>query len=608
MKLSDYVVRFLEEEGVRSVFMVAGGGIMHLMESVSRSKKIEYMCPHHEQAAAMAAEASWRTSGRIGVGLATTGPGGTNMITGAVGAWMDSVPTVYITGQVNSKSMIGETGLRQRGVHEANIIPMIHSVTKYALTITDEKQIKYHLQKAFYLARKGRPGPVWLDIPIDIQAKEIEPDALPSFDPKKEFPKIEHINDHVKEEAAVVAKMLAVAHRPLFVAGHGIRLSDSVSAFEKLVAKAKVPVVTAKNAYDVLPDADRMHVGMAGINGERAANFAVQTADLIIVLGCRLALPFVGYNTQAFAPNAKKVVVDIDEKQLSFATIKIDHAIQCDVGAFINELDKQLAAGGKTDAARTLPDWSSWAARCQHWKKTYPSMLPEYALQKKFVNPYYFVQLLGDTLPADAIIALDQGAAFYCPTQAMRLKRGQRLFTNGGISPMGYGLPAAIGACVGAGKKEVICIHGDGGLQLSIQELQTIVHYKLPIKLFVFNNEGYLSIKHTQERYFGGHFVGSDPKSGVSCPDLLKIADAYGIPAERISTSDELRKRLPAILAKKGAYIVDIMTDPMQPFVPKVQSEKMADGKMVTKPLHDMYPYLEPAVLEKEMKFDVEDE
>ena len=596
MKVSDYVIKFIEDAGVKHVFLVSGGGVMHLVDSASRSKKLEYVCNHHEQSCAIAAEGYQRSGGNLGVAIGTTGPGGTNLITGALCAWVDSVPVLLISGQANSKSLIGNTGLRQRGVQEADIIPMVRGITKYALTITDPSTVKYHLEKALFLAKNGRPGPVWLDMPLDVQGAQVDEKGMAAFEPETEFPEYLTLGKNAAAFAKKALELLEGAKRPVFLCGHGVRLSGSVEKFRNLVEKLKVPTVCAKNGYDVLPYASPYFMGMIGINGYRSANFTIQGADLIISFGCRMGVTSIGYNSELFAPHAKRVAVDIDKKQLEHPTTRIDYPMHCDVGSFIDEMGRQSkqALGNRIEG---------WAKRCQHYKQDYPSVLPEYANEDRFVNAYYFVEHLFENMADDAMVVLDQGASFYCPTQAGKLKPTQRLFTNGGIAPMGWGLPGAIGACLGRGKKEVICIHGDGGLQLNIQELQTIVHYKLPIKLFVFANEGYVSIKHTMKTYFG-HLAACDPASGVSCPDTYKIAGAYGLPHEMIGNHAELRQKIKGILATPGPMVIEVKVDPMQPFVPKVTSERLPDGKMVSKPLDDMYPFLDRETYRKETTFE----
>ncbi|MFA6048902.1 MAG: thiamine pyrophosphate-binding protein [Candidatus Micrarchaeia archaeon] len=593
MKLSDYVIGFIEGLGATHAFMVVGGGMMHLAESLSRSKKIRYIPMHHEQAAAFAAEGYSRATGIIGVAFCTTGPGGTNMVTGTVSSWVDSIPVLNVSGQASSKKLIGNSGMRQVGVQEADIVSIVRPITKYAVTVANENDIKYHLEKAAYLACNGRPGPVWIDIPLDIQAKEVNPTALRRFDPDAEFPKIRGESD-VEESARKIVEILKKSKRPLFIIGQGIRLAGAAKEFVQLAEQLRVPAVVSKNAYDIIPYGSPIQVGMGGINGQRPANFAIQAADSVIVLGCRLSLPFIGYDGDKFAPKAEKVLVDIDKGQLDHATVPAELKINCDVHELVNKL------AGMTSGP--LSDTSGWLGRCQAWKSRYPGVLADWENLQTCVNSYDFVKYVADNSPDDAFFVTDQGASFYSPTQAMQLRKNQRFFTNGGIAAMGYGLPAAIGACF-AINRSLICIHGDGGLQLNIQELQTIIHNKLPVKLFVFNNQGYLSIKHTQMAYFGGHFVGADPSSGLSCPDIIKIAQAYGFKTDRIANSLELREKLGGILKSEGPIVVEVMLDPLQQFIPKVQSEKKPDGTMVSKPLDDMYPYLDRETYANEKDF-----
>lgn len=592
VRLSDYVMERIAQEGVQHIFMVSGGGGMYLIDSLGRRDDMHYVCNHHEQAAVMSAEGYQRVSGNLGVALVTTGPAGTNAITGVLCAWNDSIPLIVLSGQSNSRFLIGETGLRQRGVHEANITKIVETVTKYAITVTDEQMIRYHLDKAIHLARSGRPGPVWVDIPIDIQSKMIDPETMPAFAPENDAaPASAKIAD---SEIDTVINWLKSATRPIIIAGHGIRLANYQEQFLEFAERVNIPVVTTKNALDLINDDHRLLAGRIGINGQRAGNFAVQNADLIIALGTRLAFPTVGYAPEYFAREARKVAIDIDANQLAHATIKIDLPIISDVGAFI----RQLEAAFTTEMCNRYP---LWVEQCQRWREKYPAVLPEWKQQDKYVNSYHFFEVLSEEMADGDILITDQGATFFCSTVAFKTKKGQRVFTNGGFSPMGYGLPAAIGACFARGNRRVVCAHGDGGLEMNIQELQTVVHYDLPLKLFVFNNQGYLSIKHTQTAYFDGFFVGSDPSSGVSCPDMLKIAMAYGIPSFRISNHTSMREQIRDALTSKGPVLVDVVLDPMQPFLPKVASERKADGRMVSKPLEDMYPFLDREEFKKQM-------
>ena len=591
IRLSDYVIDFIAQQGVKHIFMVSGGGGMFLIDSLGRRGDIEYVCNHHEQASAMSAEGYQRVTGNLGVALVTTGPAGTNTITGLMCSWNDSIPVMIISGQAKSEFLIGDTGLRQRGVHEANITKIVESITKYAVTVKDEKMIRYHMEKAIYLAKNGRPGPVWIDIPLDIQSKMIDKDSLVPFFPDEEIilPNINLEEQKIKETVDALRK----SQRPIILAGHGIRLAGIQDKFIDFIEKYHIPVVTTKNAYDLIYDSHELLAGRIGTYGQRAGNFAVQNSDLVLCLGTRLAFPTVGYATDKFAREAIKIVVDIDSAQLKYSTIKIDIPINADVRDFLAELDKWLE-GEKLNTEQ-------WIVKCKNWRMKFPPVEHQWKEQKKYVNPYYFFEVLSEELESDDVVVTDQGATFYCSTPAFKLKKGQRLFTNGGFSPMGYGLPAAIGACFGNNRKRLICAHGDGGLELNIQELQTVAHYKLPIKLFVFNNQGYLSIKHTQTAYFNGFFVGCDPKSGVSCPDTIKIADAYGIESSKIENHSNMRQKIREAIRSKGPIMVDVVLDPMQPFSPRVTSERKPDGKMVSKPLEDMYPFLDRDEFKKEM-------
>ena len=583
MLLSDYVIDFIASKGVKHVFMVSGGGGMFLIDSLGRRKDMQYVCNHHEQASAMAAEGYQRITGKVGVALVTTGPAGTNAITGLMCAWNDSIPLFMLSGQSNSKKLVEETGLRQKGVHEADITRMVKSVTKYSVTVKDPAQIRYHMEKAFYLATTGRPGPVWVDIPLDVQSSDIKPAKL-----KKFVPAAEGFRD-VKlsaQQVARAARLLAAAKRPMVLAGHGIALSGGAKEFLKFIERYGIPVVTSKNAQDLVPDSSPLLAGRVGINGQRAGNFAMQNADLILSIGCRLSYPTIGYETDLFAREANKIVVDIDEVQLKHANIKADLPIKADARRFI----AALSAAGRKAGLKT--DRGEWLKKCGHWRKLFPVITEDIKKVRKYVNSYYFFDVLSGHMKKDDVLVVDQGATFYSLTVAFRNKPGQHAFTNGGFSPMGYGLPAAIGACFAHNRKPVVCVHGEGGLEMNIQELQTVAHYKLPLKLFVFNNDGYLSIKHTQNAYFKGRLVGCDPSSGVSCVNISKQAAAYGLPYYKMRTHADLEGVFAKVMSRPGPAVIEVMLDPLQPFAPKAASSKTSDGRMVSKPLEDMSPFL----------------
>lgn len=585
VKLSDYIFSFIAELGVKEVFAVSGGGAMHLVDSLGMNKDLNYIATHHEQAAAMAAEGYARISGKPGVALVTSGPGGTNTITGVCGAWIDSIPTIFISGQVTSDTLIGNTGLRQFGIQEINIVDLVRPITKYAVTVTDPTQIKYHLQKAVCLATSGRPGPVWLDIPLDIQSKFIDPDDLISFIPDDNTNQ-EEKSRLLKEQVIESIELLKSAKRPVIISGYGIRLAKAENEYLKLVEKLRIPVISSWTTSDLLPYDHELYIGRSGIMGDRAGNFTVQNSDLLLIMGSRMSIPQVGYKYGTFAREAKKIMVDIDEAELKKPSIKVDLPIHADAKEFIGELLHQL------NEQKIRINVADWIQKCVYWKAKYPVVLPEYAENKDVVNSFYFVDVLAKKLDESAVVVTDMGTSFTGTMQAFKTKQGQRFFTSSGHASMGFGLPGAIGACFANDRKKTICISGDGGLQMNIQELQTMVHYNLPIILFVLNNNGYLTIKLMQQNHFG-RYVGSDKSSGVSCPDIIKVANAYGIKTERIANHDELHAKIDSVLAEPGPFVCEIIMSENQPLIPKLSSVKKPDGTFESRPLEDLYPFLD---------------
>lgn len=583
VKLTDYMASYLANLGVKYVFAVSGGAAMHLVDSFGTNPDIRYVATHHEQAAAMAAEGYARVSEGLGAALVTSGPGGTNALTGLMGAWIDSIPVIFISGQVTQDTLINKTGLRQFGIQEGNIIDIVSSVTKYAVTVTDANTIRYHLEKACYLAMTGRMGPVWLDIPLDVQSKVINPEEQRVF--KSETPSTLGTTYPLGGLVTECIKMLQQSQRPALIYGYGVRLAKAGELLRQLVARLEIPTISSWTASDLVPSDDMNYIGRSGIMGDRAGNFTVQNADLLLIIGSRMSIPQVGYNVRLFARAAKKIMVDIDPAELNKPSIKPDLPLLADAGAFLQELLAQVTA------RNVSLNISAWRQRCREWKKIYPVVLPEYAANKHRVNSFYFIDLLAEKLGNDAVIVTDMGTSFTCTMQTFKTKMGQRLFTSSGFSPMGFGLPGAIGACLARNRKKTILITGDGGLQMNIQELQTLVHYKLPVIMFVLNNEGYLTIKLMQQNHFG-RYVGSDPSSGVSCPDILKVAKAYGIKSVRISNQDELRVQLDGVLAESGPFVCEIMMPADQPLIPRVSSLKLPDGTIISKPLEDLYPFL----------------
>ncbi len=584
VKISDYIASTIADLGVQHVFAVCGGGAMHLVDSFGGCDRLEYVATHHEQAAAMAAEGYARIAGGPGAALFTSGPGGSNAITGVYGAWVDSIPTVFVSGQVTQDTLIGDTGLRQFGIQEGSIVELVRPITKYAVTVTDPETVRYHMEKACHLAVTGRPGPVWIDVPLDVQSRLIDPEKLPGFTPdESESPCTTHALNGLVTECA---EMLSQAERPVLIFGYGVRLSRAEEALRELVNRLQIPCVSSWTTSDVTGVADEHYVGRSGIMGDRAGNFAVQNADLLLIVGSRMSIPQVGYNYKVFARAAKKIMVDIDEVELKKPSLRPDLPICADAGEFLRSLLTKVEKDGVMLAI------DNWRTRCRQWKAKYPVCLPEYRDNKDKVNSFYFVDQLSDKLGADAAVVTDMGTSFTCTMQTFKTKLGQRMFTSSGFSSMGFGLPGAIGACFARGRRQTILITGDGGLQMNIQELQTVVQQKLPLTIFVLNNQGYLTIKLMQQNHFG-RYIGSDPSSGLTCPDMLKLAQAYGIEAERIGDQKTLDQKLDSVLARTGPYICEIMMPPEQALIPRVSSLKLPDGRIISKPMEDLFPFLD---------------
>ncbi|MFH1798605.1 MAG: thiamine pyrophosphate-binding protein [Candidatus Omnitrophota bacterium] len=583
VKVSDYIFLGIAKLGVKKVFAVCGGGAMHLVDSAGNNKDLEYIATQHEQAAAMAAEGYARTSGKPGICLVTSGPGGTNTITGLCGAWIDSIPTIFISGQVTKNTLLQDTGLRQFGIQESDITTLVSPITKYAVTVTDETMIKYHLQKAIHYATTGRPGPVWLDIPLDIQSKLVNIEELRSFCPDKNV-KLEQ-KEQLRAKIIDVIALLKKSKRPVIISGYGIRLAGAEKKFLELAKKLKIPVISSWTSSDLIPTANKCYIGRSGIMGDRAGNFTIQNADLVLVIGSRMSIPQVGYNYAVFAREAKKIVVDIDKSELKKKSLKPDISINADAKEFITEFLCRL----KRD--NVIIRVGDWLEKCQHWKRKYPVVLPEYRKNKNKINSFHFIDVLSERLDKDAVVVTDMGTSFTCTMQTFKIKAGQRLFTSSGHASMGFGLPGAIGACFGNGRKKTICISGDGGLQMNIQEFQTLVHYKLPIILFILNNKGYLTIKLMQQNHFG-RYVGSEADSGLSTPNFVKVAKAYGIKAVKISTQKELDKKIDTVLREPGPFVCEISMPEDQQLIPRISSVKKTDGTIVSRPLEDLYPFL----------------
>ena len=589
MKLSDYIFEQLRTWGARQVFLVTGGAAMHLNDSIGRSG-LNYLCTHHEQAAAMAAEGYARITRKPAIVNVTSGPGGINSLNGVFGAWTDSIPMLILSGQVKRETCMATYGLsdlRQLGDQEVDIVRMVRGITKYAALIRQPEEIAYHLERAWSLAQVGRPGPCWLDLPVDVQSAQIDPGTLRHYDPSEDA--LVFDPEVVTAQVADVLARIRGAERPVLFAGSGVRLGGAIPEFEKVVRALCIPVVTAWT-HDLIASDHPLFCGRPGTIGERAGNFTVQNADLLLVLGSRLNIRQTSYNWDSFARFATKIQVDVDSAELRKPLHQPDVPIHCDLKLFLAEMARQLDGN-----SNFCPKHQEWLERACQWKAKYPVVQPSQRVPGPPLNPYDFIDRLFDLLgPEDAVVC-GNASACIVPYQVARLKKGQRLISNSGSASMGYDLPAAIGVSV-AKSGRTICLAGDGSLQMNVQELQTLVGYKLPIKLFVLNNRGYLSIRQTQTGFFEGRTIGEGPDSGVTLPDMLQIGAAYGIPSFTIEKIDDFAV-LERELEKPGPALFNVHLDPNQGFEPRLRSRILPDGKILTPNLEDMYPFLSPEEL-----------
>jgi acetolactate synthase-1/2/3 large subunit len=592
MRVADYIANFIHKKlETKKVYMLTGGGAMFLNDAVAKHPELEAVCNHHEQACAMASVGHAKYSNGFAVSILTTGCGATNAITGLLDAWQDNTKCFFISGQVKKKetSYNSHTELRQFGIQEANIVSVVRSLSKYSIMVNDPYEIAYHLEKAYFMASSGRPGPVWIDVPLDVQGATIDVNKLKHFDPA-ELQEEEGTKISAKQ-LADLQELLQTAKRPIILAGNGIRLSGAIADFKNFISKYKIPVVSSYLALDLISNDDPLYVGPVGIKGDRAANFAIQNSDLIIAIGNRLSVGVTGFEYKLFAREAKLVVVDIDPKEHKKDTVRIDHFIHSDAKLFLQKAFNELKVS-KSD--------NEWKERVVRWKNKWSTSIIKYSDSDDRINKYTFVQHLNKHLKDNSAVVSDAGSAYYVTSQALSLRSNQRYITSGAQADMGYTVPAAIGVA-NAINDEVIAITGDGSLQLNIQELQTIVHYQYPIKLFVWNNNGYLSIRTTQKKFFEGRFIGTDPKSGVTLPDLQKISEAYGIKFFRVNKVDKLDGTLKDVLSLNEPVICEVMCLEDQEVIPTTSSLKKPDGTMVSKPLEDMYPFLDREEFLKEM-------
>ncbi|MBQ3367124.1 MAG: thiamine pyrophosphate-binding protein [Acidaminococcaceae bacterium] len=597
IKVAKYISRFFVDHNITDCFMVTGGGAMHLDDAFGHQEGMHCVFNHHEQACAIAAEGYARATGKIAAVCVTSGPGGTNAITGVLGGWLDSVPMFIISGQVKRETTVWacrELNLRQLGDQEFNIVDSVRNMTKYAVMVTNPQEIAYHLEKALFLALNGRGGPVWLDIPLDVQGAKIETDTLLHFDEKQELP---WITPEVKQAAVdIILQKLKGSKAPLVLAGTGISLGG---AREKLLAfldKYQIPAVTAWNANDTIAYDNPYYVGMPGTVGIRSGNFAVQNCDLLISLGCRLNIRMIGYNHFDFAKNAFKVVVDIDKRELCKPTIQVDLPIHADVSRFLDVMLAQEYVPPEKHA-----NWLRW---CKELLGRYPAVRKEYFnAGTGLLNPYVFIDKLFSHLVPDDRIICGNGSACVITFQAAKIKQGQRMFTNSGCAAMGYGFPAALGVAVSDNSRRTICIDGDGSIMMNLQELATVAYNKLNLKLFILDNNGYLSIRQTQRNLFQPPFIGIDSDSGIGFPDFEKLAGSFDLQYFRIDNENNADKLLKTVLDYAKGCICEVIVDPNQNFEPKSSSKVLPDGCIVSPSLDDMSPFLPRDEFEK-IKFD----
>ncbi|MFM7389618.1 MAG: thiamine pyrophosphate-binding protein [Vampirovibrionales bacterium] len=596
LKVSDYIAQRLKQVyGAEHVFMVSGGGAMHLNDSLGQHLNV--IANHHEQACAMAAEGYARVNQRLAVVNVTTGPGGINALNGVFGQWTDSVPVLYLSGQVKYSTTLAScsvTGLRQLGDQEADTVRLVEPLVKYVTMVTDPQSIRYHLDKAIYLATHGRFGPVWLDIPLNVQAALIDPDTLPAFTPEAEANTQPSTDIHTQVES--ILHHLQHAKRPVIVAGHGVRLSHQVKTLHTLLVLTQAPVLTTFNGMDTVADDHPQWIGRIGTIGQRAGNFALQNADVVLCLGTRNNIRQASYNYENFAKNALKIVVDVDPAELQKPTVIPDVPLCADLAELLPALVQRLQT---TPNELARPEWLHW---CQARKEAFShANTPDYQQQSASVlNPYHVVRTLSEAVSDDALWVMANGSACVCSFQTAKVQSTQQRFIlNSGNASMGFDLPAAIGASLEAKGRPVICLAGDGSIMMNLQELETLRYHQLPIKLVVLQNQGYASIKNTQRNFFNGRMTASTACSGVSVPDFVKLAEAFGLPAVRIDSPNGLAETLAKVLATPGPVVCEVVMDADYNFSPKLSARQLPDGTMVSPSLEDMAPFLDRAEFAK---------
>lgn len=598
IKLSDYVFKFIEEKGIKHAFMLPGGGAMHLDDSIGKSK-IEYICCGHEQAASIAAESYGQHTNNIGVVLVTSGPGATNAITGVTAGWIDSTPMFVISGQAKRSDLIGETGVRQMGSQEVQIVEMVKPITKYAVQILEPMEIKYHLEKAYYEATTGRMGPVWLDIPLDVQAAMIDEEKLVGYEKESAKENKCDISNEIKD----TINLLKNSKQPLILAGNGIKLSNGEEGFYELINKLQIPVLTTWKSIDLLDENNPLYAGHPGGMGDRGANYILQSSDLLIILGSRLDPSITAFNHKNFGKNAKKVMVDIDEHEINKMQMDIEVKAVCNVKDFIDGLNDKSSELVDNLNDEKIKENHEWLSYCKNIRAKYPTVTKEHKEVKDYVSAYYFIDELCKQLKSDDIIVPESsGGAGEITYQAFKIKKGQKMKNAAGLGSMGFGLPYSIGACLANDRKRTILINGDGAFQLNIQELETLARLNLPIKIFIWNNNGYASIRAMQRNTFDGNYVASEEGSGLTMPSLSKIANAYGIKTFVAKGNSEMVDILPKVLECEGTVLCELMVLPEETVSPRTKSIQLEDGSMISKPLEDMWPFLHEKEINENMK------
>ena len=587
IRLADYVMQTLVRHGCNRVFIVTGGLAMHLNDAVGKCEGLSYTCCHHEQALAMAAEGYARVLNKPAVVQTTGGPGAINALNGVFGAYTDSLPMLIISGQAKRETCLSSYGLadlRQLGDQEVEIVPMVRGITKYAVFVRDPETIRYHLERAIHLTTYGRPGPCWLDIPVDVQSAMIDEENLAAYDPAEDAVEVDHAL--LRQNCANILERIKTAQRPVILAGSGVHLAGALDLFEKVATRLGIPVTLAWTAPDTLPTDHPLNCGRPSTVGDRPGNFVVQNSDLVLVLGSRLNIRQVSYNWKNFARAAYKIQVDVDPAELNKPTVKPDLGVCADLKDFLHELERQMEESGYSTPPQIAP-WLTW---CRERVERYPAVTARQR-ESAVLNPYPFIDAVIRKMGADEIVVCGDATASIVPFQTGFMKKGMRMFANSGSASMGFDIPGSIGAAIAAPGRRVICFGGDGSAQLNIQELETIKFNRLPIKIFIMNNGGYLSMRLTQGGFFKGNFIGEAPRSGVSFPDYVAVATAYGLPAIRIDRVD-FHEQLDQFLAIEGPALCEVMVDHAQEFEPKLTSRRLPDGTMATSSLEDMAPFL----------------